>query len=180
MTAMRVVGLAWIVFFGTVAASAGGGNADGGTAPLRAWDDIVSVTLLSDIADFERDFRQESGERIYTFLALEGEGKLTLSVVVAIGPAGSRLPAEEWQAAVSAADPASRERDFPKIGARARAQTPRFSPDGALSSVIFTTRDGFFDVVVSVFEASSKAKRPPLTADAAARRVAAAYDATRK
>lgn len=180
MIALRVVGFAWLFFFGTVVTSAGGGNAVQGTAPLRAWDGIVSATLFADIADFERGLRQESGERVYTFLALDGEGKLSLSVVVAIGPAGSRLPPEEWRAAVSAADSTSRERDFPKIGARARAQEPRFSPDGALSSVIFATSDGFFDVAVSVFEASSKAKRLPLTADDAARRVAAAYDATRK
>lgn len=178
MTALRAVGLAWLFFFGTVVTSAGGGNADRGTTPLRAWDGIVSATLFADIADFERDLRQESGERVYTFLALDGEGRLALSVVVAIGPGGSRLPPEEWQAAVSAADSTSRERDFPKIGARARAQEPRFSPDGALSGVTFATSDGFFDVAVSVFEASGKAKRPPLTAEDAARRIDAAYDAT--
>lgn len=180
MMALRVAGLAWLFFVGTVVTSAGGGNVERGAAPLRAWDSIVSATLFADIADFRRDFRQESGERVYTFLALDGEEKLALSVVVAIGPAGSRLPPEEWQAAVTAADSKSRERDFPRIGARAHAQAPRFSPDGALSSVIFTTSDGFFDVVVSVFEASGKVKRPPLTADDAARRVDTAYDATRK
>jgi hypothetical protein len=148
-------------------------------APLRAWDGIVSATLFADIANFERDFRQESGERVYTFLALDKEGKLTLSVVVAIGPAGSRLPLEEWQAAFITADSTSRERDFPKIGSRARAQAPSFSPDGALSGVTFATSDGFFDVAVSVFEASSKAKHPPITAEDAARRINAAYDATR-
>jgi hypothetical protein len=57
---------------------------------------------------------------------------------------------------------------------------PRFSPDGALSSLTFATSDGFFDVSVSVFEASSKAKRPPLTAEDAARRINAAYEATRE
>ena len=42
----------------------------------------------------------------------------------------------------------------------------------------FATSDGFFDVAVSVFEASGKAKRPPLTGEDAARRIDAAYDAT--
>ena len=103
-----------------------------------------------------------------------------MSVVVATGPAGSRLPPEEWQAAVASADPTSRERAFPTIGARARAQVPRFSPDGALSSVTVATGDGFFDVTVSVFEASGKAEPPPLTAGDAARRIDDAYDATCK
>jgi hypothetical protein len=180
MRALRVAGLACLFFFGMVATSTSGGTADCGTAPLRSWDSIVSATFFADIADFERAFRQESGERVYTFFALDKEGKLTLSVVVAIGPVGSRLPPEEWQAAVASADPARRERDFPDIGARARAQVPRFSPDGALSSVTFATRDGFFDVTVSVFEASGKAERPPLTAGDAARRIDDAYDATCK
>jgi hypothetical protein len=180
MTALRVVGAAWLFFFGAVVTLAGGGNPVRGTAPLRAWDDIVSVTLFADIADFKRDFRHESGERVYTFLALDGEGKLTLSMVVAIGPAGSRLPSDKWRTAVSAADAKTRERDFPKIGARARAKEPRFSTDGALSDVTFATSDGFFDVAVSVFEASGKAKGLPLTAEDAARRIDAAYEATRK
>lgn len=100
--------------------------------------------------------------------------------MVAIAPAGSRLPAANYQKAVKAADLANKARDFPKIGARARAQASRFSPDGALSGLIFTTLDGFFDVVVSVFEESSSAERPSLTAEDAARRVEAAYNATRE
>ncbi len=177
---LRAVGLASLFFFWAVISSASAGDGDRAAAPLRAWDGIVSATLFADIADFERDIRQEAGERVYTFLALDGAGRLALSVAVAIAPAGSRLPPADWQAAVAtAADPATRARDFPEIGARARAETPRFSPDGVLSGVIFATGDGFFDVVVSVFEMSGSAARPPLTAEDAARRIDAAYDGTR-
>jgi hypothetical protein len=180
MMSLRVVGLAWLFFFWAVVSSVDAGDADRAAVPLRAWDGIVSATLFTDIADFERDIRQEAGERVYAFLALDGAGGLALSVAVAIAPAGSRLPPADWQTAVAAADPATRARDFPKIGARARVEAPRFSPDGALSGVIFATGDGFFDVAVSVFEGSGSAVRPPLTAEDAARRIAAAYDATRK
>lgn len=176
---LRAVGLVSLLFFWAVVSSVGAGDADRAAAPLRAWDGIVSTTLFADIADFERDIRQEAGERVYTFLALDGAGRLALSVAVAIAPAGSRLPPADWQAAVAAADPATRVRDFPEVGARARAEAPRFSPDGMLSGVIFATGDGFFDVAVSVFEVSGSEVRPPLTAEDAARRIEAAYDATR-
>lgn len=177
---LSAMGLGWLILFGIVVSSAGGGNADRGAAPLQAWDGIVSTTLFADVADFERDLLQKFGERAYSFLALDGEGRLALSIAVAISPAGSRLPPKEWQAAVAASDSKTRVRDFPKIGARARAMPPRFSPDGALSGVTFATSDGFFDVAVSIFEASSKMERPPLTAEDVARRVDAAYDATRE
>lgn len=177
---LRAVALAWLLFFWAVVSSVGAGAADRAAAPLRAWDGIVSTTLFADIADFERHIRQEAGERVYAFLARDGAGGLALSVAVAIAPAGSRLPPADWQAAVAAADPATRARDFPEIGARARAEAPRFSPDGALSGVTFTTSDGFFDVAVSVFEESGSAVRPPLAAEDAARRIDAAYDATRE
>jgi hypothetical protein len=176
---LRAVGLAWI-FFWAVVPSVGAWAGDRVAAPLRAWDGIVSVPLFADIADFERNVRQEAGERVYAFLARDAAGGLALSIAVAIAPAGSRLPAANWQAAVTATDPATRARDFPQIGARARAEAPRFSPDGALSGVIFVTSDGFFDVVVSVFEESGSAARLPLTAEDAARRIDAAYDASRE
>ena len=174
---LRAVGLVSFFFFCWAVVSAmGAGDTDRAAASLRVLDSIVSTTLFADIADFERNIRQEASERVYTFRALDGAGRLALSVAVAITPAGSRLPPADWQAAVGAADPATRAREFPEIGARARVQTPYFSPDGMLSGVIFATSDGLFDVVVSVFEASSKGVRSPLTAEHAARRIDAAYD----
>lgn len=149
-------------------------------APLRAWDGIISDVLFADIADFKLDIREEKGERVYAFLALDRTGEVTLSVVATITPGGSRLPAADWQRAIAAADPATKARNFPEIGARARTEAPRFSSEVALSDVTFVTGDGFFDVVVSVYERSGKADRPPLTALDAARRINAAYDVTRE
>lgn len=176
---LRVGWLAWLLLF-WAASSAVAGEADAPSAPLRAWDDIVSTDLLADIADFRRDTGEGPSERVYSFLAVERGERLALSVTVAVAPAGSRLSAADWQAAVAAADAESRARDFPEIGARARAEVGRFSPDGALSDVTFTTGDGFFDVAVSVFEASGSTARPSLTAEDVARRINTAYAAGRK
>ena len=85
------MGLAWLFMFGAVVSSVAGA-ADRAAAPLRAWDGIVSATLFANIADFERDIRQEAGERVYAYLALDRTGRLALSVTVSIAPAGSRLP----------------------------------------------------------------------------------------
>jgi hypothetical protein len=180
MMSPRALGFVLFLLFAAVVTRATGGNIGRGAAPLRAWDGIVSTTIFADIGDFKRDLQQATSERMYTFLVLDEKGGVALSIVVAIAPAGSRLPPMEWQALFTAADSTTRARYFPSIGARARAMEPRFSPDGALSSLTFATSDGFFDVSVSVFEASSKANRPPLTAEDAARRINAAYEATRE
>lgn len=175
---LRVFLFLLMFLFCTVATPVGATDAGLAAAPLRAWDGIISDVLFADIADFKRDVRQERGERVYAFLALDGAGEPSLSVVATIAPGGSRLPAADWQKALAAADPATKMRNFPEIGARARAEAPRFSSEIALSDVTFTTGDGFFDVVVSVYERSGKADRPPLTALDAARRINAAYEAT--
>lgn len=178
MMFLRTIGLACLVYLSAVVSSLSAEPGEKFSAPLRAWDTIVSPTLFADIANFDRDIRHEAGERLYAFQTFDAAGKLLLSVAIAIAPAGSRLPQDEWKAAAANADPTMRARDFPEIGARARAEAPRFSPDGALSGVTFTTSDEFFDVVVSVFEESSSIVHPPLTAEDAARRIEAAYRAT--
>jgi hypothetical protein len=178
MIFLRKVTIVCSIFFWIVTFLVSAGEDKRAAAPLRAWDCIISTTLFNDIMDFRREIRQEAGERVYAFSTRDGEG--WISIAVAIAPAGSRLSSPDYQTAIKAADPANRARNFPKIGARARAEASRFSPDGALSGLIFTTYDGFFDVVVSVFEESSSVERPSLTAEDAARRIEAAYDATRK
>jgi hypothetical protein len=53
-----------------------------------------------------------------------------------------------------------------------------FSPVGSLETIAFTTQDGFFDVTVSVFQASTDKEIPLITATEAAGRISSAYAAT--
>lgn len=167
-----------LVTFFLVLASSCGYAAERAAAPLRAWDELVPGDLFADIADFDRTIRQEGNERVYVFSATGADGTVLMSVVVAVGPVGKRLDPAAWRAAFAQARAAEKARDFPQIGSRAQVQAPSFSPDGALSGVVFATSDELFDVLVSVFEASSAAPRGELTAIDAARRIAKAYDDT--
>ena len=106
----------------------GSPKTDGASSPLRAWDDIIVAPVFADIADFAREVKMRAGERVYTFVAVDSAGKLTMSIAVAIAPAGRRLPKADWQKAGAAAKVATRARDFPDLGARARANPPSFSP----------------------------------------------------
>lgn len=121
MKSLHIVAIAWFFCFWVFTASVNAGEVARAATPVKAWDGIVSCTLFHDIADFKLDVRQEAGERIYTFLAKDESGELALSVAVAIAPVGSRLPYADFQEAVAAAEPATRKRDFPEIGARARS-----------------------------------------------------------
>lgn len=176
---LRGLRIAWGILFWAFVSSVNAGEDSRVASPVRAWDDIVSSMLFSDFANFEFKVRQEPGERVYTFTSTDEAGELALSIAVAIAPVGSRLPVAELQEAIAAADISTRTRDFPDIGARARAAATLFSPEGVISDVTFATSDAFFDVFVSVFEASSSEERPPLTAEDAARRLDSAYDGSR-
>lgn len=176
---MRAIRLPPLFFFWFLVSSVFAGEVHRAAAPVSDWDGIISSTIFSDIADFELDIEQGANERVYAFFAMDEAGELSLSVAVAIAPVGSRLSVVDLQADIAAADPATRTRDFPDISAGARASDTRFGPDGVLSGVIFGTSDGFFDVVVSVLEASGSSERSPLSVEKAARRIDVAYDATR-
>lgn len=161
-----------------VLAPLGSYAAERASAPLRAWDQLLPADRFSDIAEFRRTISQEGNERVYVFTAAAGDGAVLMSIVVAVGPVGKRLDPAAWQTAVSGASDAEKARDFPRIGSRAQMQAPSFSPDGAISGVVFATSDELFDVLVSVFEAGSDAPRGMLTAADAARRVEKAYEQT--
>jgi len=105
MMFLRTIGLACLVCLSAVVSSLSAEPGEKFSAPLRAWDTIVSPTLFADIANFDRDIRHEAGERLYAFQTFDAAGKLLLSVAIAIAPAGSRLPQDEWKAAAANADP---------------------------------------------------------------------------
>lgn len=152
--------------------------ADQASAAMRTWDQILTDDCFEDVANFNRTIRQEGNERIYMYSTFAGDAvdrELLMSIVVAVGPAGKRLDPKAWKKAFSAASDIEKVREFPKVGSRAQAQVPTFSPDGALSGVLFTTSDELFDVLVSLYEASSAAPRGSLTADNVARRIERAY-----
>ena len=161
-----------------VLAPAGACAAERASAPMRAWDRILPGDRFSDIADFVRVISQEGNERVYVFTAPDGDGAVLMSILVSVGPVGKRLDPAAWQTAVDGASDADKARDFPPIGSRAQMQAPSFSPDGAFSGVVFATSDALFDVLVSVYEASSDAPRGTLTATDAARRIEKAYEQT--
>jgi len=154
---------------------------DQASAAMQTWDQILTDDCFEDVAEFKRTIRQEGNERIYMYSTFAGDGvdgELLMSIVVAVGPAGKRLDPEAWKKAFSAASDIEKAREFPKIGTRAQMQAPTFSPDGALSGILFTTSDELFDVLVSLYEASSAAPRGSLTAENVARRIERAYRAT--
>ncbi len=140
---------------------------------LYDWDEIVTVELAGPGPALAREILEQADERVYSLYPADGGRGLSIAIAVARG--GSRLPVAEWQQAFAAAEGTIRERDFPSIGARARVATPRFSPDGALSGVTFTTRDGAFDVVVSLLEEGGGGPRQEITAIELARRIETAY-----
>ncbi len=154
--------------------SAGSCAAQRGPAPAALWDDVIRPGLFADVAEFSRTIEQEGGTRIYVLSAAAG-GEPVLSVVVSVTPAGGQLDPDAWRAARDHADDTNRRQPFPRIGSRAQAQAPSFSPEGAFSGLLFTTSDERYDVLVSVFEASSSAPRGELTATDAARRLERAY-----
>ncbi|MDJ0656479.1 MAG: hypothetical protein QNJ40_20125 [Xanthomonadales bacterium] len=146
-----------------------------GPANMAEWDQIVSSDLFADVAPFSRNVASDGDGRVFSFAVEERPDEMLMSVVIVVGPPGSRLDADAWAAAVAVASDVERARDFPDLGARAQIQAPSFSPEGAFSGVVFTTADGNFDLQVSVFESSSATPRRSLTAIDAARRVDRAY-----
>ena len=154
-------------------------KADGqASAAMRTWDNILSEDYFKEIANFERAIQQEDNERVYIYSAFAGEvddAKLLMSIVIAVGPAGKRLDPATWESAVSAVSDLEKARDFPEIGIRAQVQAPTFSPQGAMSKILFTTSDELFDVLVSLYEASSDSPRGSVTVDDMAKRIDRAY-----
>ena len=150
------------------------------TPILHAWDLIVTDDLFVDIADFQHIVESRVGERAYRFYTNDETNRIALSVVVVIAPAGKLLALEDWLAGVENADPSIIARDYPEIGARARAETLYLSPDGALSGVTFTTSDESFDVAVTLFEGSGSTEYSMFSAKDVAKKISDTYDDTRK
>ncbi len=152
--------------------------ADQASAAMRTWDKILTSHCFEDVAKFNRTIRQQGNQRIFMFSTFSGNtvnGKVVMSIVVAVKPAGKGLDPEVWKKAFSVATAKDKINQFPEIGIRALEQVPTFSPDGALSGVLFTTSDELFDVQVSFYESSSAAPGGSLTADKAVLRIEQAY-----
>lgn len=152
--------------------------ADQSSIALQSWDEILTGDFFNDIAKFNRIVQQKGSERVYvysTFTDAAAGGKSLISIVVAVGPAGKRLDPDVWNKAFAASSDIEKMKTFPTVGVRAQVQTFSFSPDGALSGVVFTTADESFDVLVSLYEVSSTAPGGGITANDMAHRIESAY-----
>lgn len=170
-----------IVLLSLLVSVAGSSAADSASAAMRTWDRILADGFFADMAEVGRTIQQDGNKRVYMYSALvgdAGDGEVLFSVVVAVGPAGKQLDPVRWSDAFSAASDSEKLREFPRIGARAQRQAPLFSPDGALSGIMFTTTDELFDVRVSIYEASSTASKTVPDIDDLARQIDRAYAGT--
>ena len=153
--------------------------ADQASVAMRSWDQILTKDFFNNIVKFNRTIQQKGNERIYMYSAFTGDpaagGKLLMSIVVAVGPAGKRLDPDVWKKSFAAASDIEKVKMFPKMGVRAQVQAPSFSPDGALSGVVFTTTDELFDVLVSLYEVSSTVPGGAIAVIEMALRVESAY-----
>lgn len=167
-----------LLLFAVLVLSSACARADTASAPMRAWDAIVTADLFAEAPVEVEPPSQQGPDRFFTYAALDQDGGPLLSVAVKIGPAGSQIDAARWRAEFDAATDAVRQRDFPDIGARAWRKASFFSPAGALEAIAFTTSDGLFDILVSVFQASTEIERETISPADAARRINAAYQQT--
>jgi hypothetical protein len=146
---------------------------------MRSLDAILGPRAFDDVGlDFMFSVVQENNERRYQYVAKGAGDEVDYAIIVTFAASGRLIDQPQWQRDFDNASQADRAKDFPAIGARARVEPPLFSPDGASTSVTFTTIDGLFDVRAAVFEASSDRPRESLTARDVAERVSSVYRGT--